>query len=242
MRNNFDKYYDLIFSQKDYKREVLYIFKKTKKIKLSKILDVGCGTGSHSNLIYKNKKIKIIALDRSKSAIKIARNKNKNILFSTKSLKLIEENKFDLVISMFNVVNYFKDKKKLNKFFKDIKNKMSKESLFIFDALNGSFSFTNESVEEKRVIKNKNFILTNNIKSIKKNLSKKISLNYSIILNFLKSDKKIKINHKLIQFLWTPAEIKKGLINAGFKSIIIKKSFTDRSFTKKDLKIIFLAS
>ena len=107
MRNNFDKYYDLIFSQKDYKREVLYIFKKTKKIKLSKILDVGCGTGSHSNLIYKNKKIKIIALDRSKSAIKIARNKNKNILFSTKSLKLIEENKFDLVISMFNVVNYF---------------------------------------------------------------------------------------------------------------------------------------
>ena len=47
---------------------------------------------------------------------------------------------------------------------------------------------------------------------------------------------------KLIQFLWTPAEIKKALIIAGFKSIVIKKSFTDRSFSKKDLKIIFLAS
>ena len=119
---------------------------------------------------------------------------------------------------------------------------MSKKSLFIFDACNGSFNFTNETVEETRVIKNKNFILTNNIKSIKKNLSKKVSLNYSIILNFLKSDKKIKINHKLIQFLWTPAEIKKALIIAGFKSIVIKKSFTNRSFSKKDLKIIFLAS
>ena len=143
---------------------------------------------------------------------------------------------------MFNVVNYFNDKEKLINFFKDIKNKMSKKSLFIFDAWNGSFNFTNETVEETRVIKNKNFILTNNIKSIKKNLSKKVSLNYSIILNFLKSDKKIKINHKLIQFLWTPAEIKKALIIAGFKSIVIKKSFTNRSFSKKDLKIIFLAS
>jgi len=242
MQSNFDKYYDLIFSQKNYKEEVLYIFKKTKKLKLSKVLDVGCGTGIHSDLIYRNKKIKIFAVDKNKSAIKIAKNKNKNIYFSSKSLKLIREDNFDLIISMFNVVNYFKDNKKLIYFFKDIRQKMSKKSLFVFDAWNGSFNFTNEIVKEKRVIKNKNFVLINNIKSIKKNLSKKISLNYSIILNFLKTDKTIKINHKLIQFLWTPAEIKKALIIAGFKSIVIKKSFTDRSFSKKDLKIIFLAS
>ena len=30
---NFDKYYDLVFSEKDYKKEVLYILKKTKKLK-----------------------------------------------------------------------------------------------------------------------------------------------------------------------------------------------------------------
>ena len=239
---NFDKYYDLIFSKKNNKKEVLYILKKAKKIKLCKILDVGCGTGSHSNLIYKNKKIKIIALDINKSAIKIAKNKNKNIHFSTKSLRLIRENNFDLIISMFNVVNYFKEKKKLINFFKDIKKKMSKKSLFIFDAWNGSFNFTKETVEEKRVIKNKGFILTNNVKSIKKNLSKKVLLNYSIILNLLKNDQRIKINHKLIQFLWTPTEIKKALILSGFKSIVIKKSFTNIPFSKKDLKIIFLAS
>ena len=44
----------------------------------------------------------------------------------------------------------------------------------------------------------------------------------------------------LTQYLWTPEEIKKALVASGFKSIVIKKSFSNKSFTKKDLKIIFL--
>ena len=242
MLNNFDKYYDLIFLKKDYQKEVSYILKNVKKITINKILDVGCGTGTHSNLIYKKIKIKIFALDKNKSLIKIAKSKNKNINFSNNSLKSIKENNFDLIISMFNVVNYFKDKKKLVDFFKDIKKKTSKNSIFIFDAWNGSFNFNDAIVEEERIVKNKLFFFSNCIKSIKYPLSKKISLNYKINLNFLENDKKIKINHKLIQFLWTPEEIKKALIISGFKSIIIKKSFTNRFFSKKDLKIIFLVS
>jgi SAM-dependent methyltransferase len=242
MQNNFDKYYDLIFSQKNYKKEVLYILKKTKKIKLCKVLDFGCGTGTHSNLIYKNKKCKIIALDKNKSAIKIAKGKNKSINFSSKNIESIKEDNFDLVISMFNVVNYFKDKKKLINFFKIVKKKMSKKSLFLFDMWNGTFKFTNQFVSEERVIKNKKFILINNIKSVKKKLLKKIFLSYLININFFKTKKKIKIKHNLTQFLWTPKEIKNALIFAGFKSIVIKKSFTNKSFSKNDLKIVFLAS
>ena len=32
MKNNFEEYYDLIFSKKNYTREVAYILKKAKKI------------------------------------------------------------------------------------------------------------------------------------------------------------------------------------------------------------------
>ena len=142
---------------------------------------------------------------------------------------------------MFNVVNYFKDLKNLIFFFREIKNKTSKNFLFIFDAWNGSFNFKSKVVKEKRIIKNKDFILTNHIKSIKTPSSNKVSLNYKIIIDFIKKSKKINIKHQLIQFLWTPNEIKKALILAGFKSVIIKKSFSNKSFTKKDLKLIFLA-
>ena len=83
--------------------------------------------------------------------------------------------------------------------------------------------------------------MTNHIKSIKTPSSNKVSLNYKIIIDFIKKSKKINIKHQLIQFLWTPNEIKKALILAGFKSVIIKKSFSNKSFTKKDLKLIFLA-
>ena len=242
MKNNFEEYYDLIFSKKNYKREVAYILKKAKKIGIKKILDVGCGTGTHSNLIYKNKRIKIVALDKNKKAIKIAKNKNKNIHFSSKNLKSLRENNFDLIISMFNVVNYFRDLKKLTSFFKDIKQKASKNSLFIFDTWNGSFNFNKEIIEEERTLKNKSFTLLNKIKSVKKLLSKKISLYYKININFFKENKKVKINSMLIQYLWTPKEIKNALIAAGFKSIVIKRSFSNKSFSKKDLKIIFLVS
>ena len=242
MKNNFEEYYDLIFSKKNYKREVAYILKKAKKIGIKKILDVGCGTGTHSNLIYKNKRIKIVALDKNKKAIKIAKNKNKNIHFSSKNLKSLRENNFDLIISMFNVVNYFRDLKKLTSFFKDIKQKASKNSLFIFDTWNGSFNFNKEIIEEERTLKNKSFTLLNKIKSVKKLLSKKISLYYKININFFKENKKVKINSMLIQYLWTPKEIKNALIAAGFKSIVIKRSFSNKSFSKKDLKIIFLVN
>jgi len=241
MSNNFNKYYDLIFFNKNYKREVSYILKKTRKIKVERILDTGCGTGTHSDLLYKSKKAKIFGLDTNRYLINTAKKKNPNIYFRNVDLKSIKEKNFDLVISMFNVVNYFKNLKKLIFFFKEIKNKTSKNSLFIFDAWNGSFNFKKTIVKEKRIIKNKNFILINHIKTIKNPSSKKVSLNYKIMINFIKKSKKINIKYKLIQFLWTPNEIKKALTLAGFKSVIIRKSFSNKSFTKKDLKLIFLA-
>ena len=241
MSNNFDKYYDLIFLNKNYKKEVLYILKKIKKIRVSKILDVGCGTGTHINLISKKKKSFIYGLDDNKNLIKQAKKKNPTIIFKTSKVKDIKENNFDLVLSMFNIVNYFKDFKKLVFFFSDIKKKMSKESILIFDAWNGSFKFKSKNAREKRIIKNKNFILTNNIESINKPITKNILLKYKIIINFFKDKKNIYINHRLVQFLWTPNQIKSALVLAGFKNIIIKKSFSDKSFTKHDLKIIFLA-
>ena len=240
MSNSFYKYYDLIFFNKNYKKEVSYILKKTKKIKVKKILDIGCGTGTHSDLIYKIKKTKIFGLDKNRYLINIAKKKNPNIYFKNGNLNSIKEKNFDLVLSMFNVINYIKEFKQLVFFFKKIKNKTSKNSIFIFDAWNGSFNFESKVVKEKRIIKNKNFILINHIKSIKNYSSKIFFLNYNIINEFIKNNKKINIKHHLIQFLWSPNEIKKALILAGFKSIIMKKSFSNKSFTNKDLKLIFL--
>ena len=75
MLNNFDKYYDLIFADKNYKKEVSYILKKSKKIRIKKILDIGCGTGTHADLIHKSIKKKIIGLDKNKKLIGMAKKK-----------------------------------------------------------------------------------------------------------------------------------------------------------------------
>jgi len=132
MLNNFDKYYDLIFADKNYKKEVSYILKKTKKIRIKKILDIECGTGTHANLNNKSIKKKIIGLDKNKKLIGIAKKKNNDINFKNVYLKKINEKNFELIISMFNVVNYFKDYKKLILFFKEVKKKILKIYFLFF--------------------------------------------------------------------------------------------------------------
>ena len=76
----FDKfaiYYDLIYHDKSYVKEVNFIVKTLKKYgkkNIQNILDIGCGTGSHSVLLAK-KGFSITGIDRSKQALDIAREK-----------------------------------------------------------------------------------------------------------------------------------------------------------------------
>ena len=75
---NFVKYYDKIFSKKQYSREVDYVFKaynKHSKASLESILDFGCGTGTHASYLSKRTNTNIIGYDCSSDMIKIAKQK-----------------------------------------------------------------------------------------------------------------------------------------------------------------------
>ena len=58
MNKNFEdysQYYDLIYQDKDYTIESLYIINKVKKIKpkVENVLELGCGSGSHAKYLIK---------------------------------------------------------------------------------------------------------------------------------------------------------------------------------------------
>jgi ubiquinone/menaquinone biosynthesis C-methylase UbiE len=69
------KYYDLIYKDKDYRKEVDFIeniFKITYKPK--SILEIGCGTGSYTKMLLK-RGYEVTAVDISDDMLKIARKK-----------------------------------------------------------------------------------------------------------------------------------------------------------------------
>lgn len=102
------KYYDLIYLDKDYKKEAEMVYNWAKKPKT--ILSLGCGTGKHAR--WWSKKTIVVGIDSSKEMIKEARKSVPNVCFYNRK---IEDDKwkksfsFDCVTAMFNVMGYLPD-------------------------------------------------------------------------------------------------------------------------------------
>jgi SAM-dependent methyltransferase len=132
---DYSNLYDLFYKKKDYSKEVLLIKKLIKKKNLS-ILELGCGTGNYTrNLVPLAKKI--VAVDKSKYMIEIAKKKNiKKTIFLTSEIKTLKFNqKFDLIISLFHILSYQKSNLEIKKFF-GLSQYLKKGGFFIFDFWN----------------------------------------------------------------------------------------------------------
>ena len=72
--NTSAKYYDFIYTKKNYKKETNFILKFfNKNIKQTKILDLGTGTGSHLvHLISKGYKVDGVEIDIQNKIIRMA--------------------------------------------------------------------------------------------------------------------------------------------------------------------------
>jgi len=71
---DYAKYYDLIYKDKDYEKEVDFIENIFWKNRPKKILEVGCGTGNYTKILLK-RGYEVTALDISEDMLKIAEEK-----------------------------------------------------------------------------------------------------------------------------------------------------------------------
>ena len=79
MINNYhllSKFYDIIYSRKPYKKELLYIKRLLPRSNFNNILEFGCGTGNYTNWINNIfSATEIVAVDNNKSMLAFARKK-----------------------------------------------------------------------------------------------------------------------------------------------------------------------
>ena len=135
----YSRYYDLIYQSKDYSSEVEYVdtLIKNEPIKIKTILDLGCGTGRHDELLI-NKGYVVHGVDISEEMLKVAETRRKNIendlFFSQSDITKLELNeKFDAVISLFHVMSYQLSNKALDEVFSRVKSHLNDGGIFIFD-------------------------------------------------------------------------------------------------------------
>jgi SAM-dependent methyltransferase len=146
---SYSKYYDLIYSDKDYAKETSFLerlFERGMQRRPRRILDVGAGTGGHA-ICLAQRGYRVVGVDLSRSmleeAIRKARSRKLNIDFRVadmRSLKL--GRRFDICICMFASIDYLLSYRDLRETFLSIKNHLRKGGLFIFDFWSGTAVLT----------------------------------------------------------------------------------------------------
>jgi ubiquinone/menaquinone biosynthesis C-methylase UbiE len=118
------KYYDDIYTSmgKDYPAEANKVRKFIQKYKLSddsRLLDVGCGTGVHANLLSKHYQVE--GLDINPKMLAVARKNYPKIKFQQGDMANFGlKSKFDIIVCLFSAIGHVKTKVRLQKTIKNM--------------------------------------------------------------------------------------------------------------------------
>lgn len=101
--------------------------------KPERILDLACGTASISKILV-DKKYNVVASDQSPEMLDIALEKSEKIeLFQADMTEFSLNEKADLIVLLFDSINYLNTKEQISKLFQTIENNLSEKGMFIFD-------------------------------------------------------------------------------------------------------------
>ena len=129
------KYYDLIYSGKNYEKEAGHLkdlILKNKKSKGISLLEVACGTGR--NLEYIENDFKCIGLDLNKEMLKVARKRlRKTRLIQGNMIDFNLNQKFDVITCMFSSIGYLKTYDNLEKTLNNFSRHLNKVGVLVIE-------------------------------------------------------------------------------------------------------------
>lgn len=145
--NNYARYYDLLYQDKDYAGEARFIHQliKNHAPDAQSILELGCGTGNHAVLLAKEGYI-IHGVDRSSQMLETASDRlsflsphlKQRLTFSEGDLREIRlDQQFDVIISLFHVFSYQTKNTDLKDTFATVKAHLKPRGILIFDCWYG---------------------------------------------------------------------------------------------------------
>jgi len=246
--NIYYKYYDILYDAKDYVKEVNCILDIAGQYQqdISKVLEIGCGTGNHTLELAKND-FEITAIDIEQEIFQYAEKKiseleSKNVKLQLCRIEDLDEVGFDLALAMFNVVTYIKDQNDLSSFFEAVFNRLEDGGVFIFDCWNGVACMIDPPEELKQTTKTtQEFDIVCNLTNKTDRFSQNTELVYDLKLIDKTGDTVDDYTFSFDQTLWTPKELEYHLTKVGFEIISCSQNFEPTiAATEKDYRIMYV--
>ncbi len=158
----YSQYYDLLYQDKDYPREVAFISELLDRYvpSGSSLLELGCGTGRHAAMLAERRWI-VDGLDLSEEMLQAAEDRRKSLpakvaerlRFLQGDVRKFETGKqYDAVVSLFHVVSYQNTNEDVLEMFRKVCVHLKPGGVFIFDYWYGPAVLTDRpSVRIKRM-------------------------------------------------------------------------------------------
>jgi len=224
---DYSKFYDLLYSDKNYPKEAAYILKLIKKHKPGSktVLEFGCGTGIHASILAKAK-LNITGIDQSKTMIesaikrlsKLPKNTSKLLNFQVGDIRNKNlHNTYDVCLSLFHIISYQTSNADVINTFTNARKHLKPGGLFVFDCWYGPAVLgIMPSVKEKNVENDQVKIIR--IATPEVHLNKCIvDVNYHLLIIDKKNSKCEELREKHEMRYFFKPELEYFLSTAGFE-------------------------
>jgi SAM-dependent methyltransferase len=223
----FAAYYDRITAHKDYGSESAALLRHIDRaigIGRHRILDVGCGTGTHANLLAAAGH-EVYAVDLSKEMIEIAKSKNGGAEFAHQDVARIDQSDFAFATSLFNVINCLPDLASLRTFLGAIYGRLSDGGGALIEAWNPVAVIAEPPVVVERVFEAGGERIVRKVTPVADFLNQRLDLRYDVAVEGSAEPMEFSVVHQLV--LFTPLEIRDCLESAGFREIEVLTALPD---------------
>lgn len=114
-----------------------------------KVLDVGCGAGSHSLYLQKEKNLEVTAIDISNNAVEACRLRGVSDVFEIDILEFNSIEKFDTILLLMNGTGIFGKLEYVSKYLEKLKSLLAENGQILIDSSDIIYMFDEDSEVEK---------------------------------------------------------------------------------------------
>jgi len=223
------RYYDLLYQDKNYADETLFIRELLQKFspEARSVLELGCGTGGHAECLAKAG-FNIHGIDRSRNMLKRAEKRRSELSMELQSRMVFEHGdirtarlgrKFDIVLSLFDVMSYQLSNKDLISAFLTAKEHLNDGGVFIFDCWYGPGVLTDPPTTRLKEIEGEDVVVTRIAEPTIHIHDNLVDVNYHIFIRDKGTQKVEEIREKhCMRYLFYP-EVEMILSTVGFELI-----------------------
>lgn len=124
---------------------------KALEISKGKILDVGCGAGSHSLYLQDERNLEVTAIDISKNAVEACKLRGIQNVLVQDILTLSEGNKFDTILLLMNGTGIFGKLKETPKFLQKLKSLLAEGGQILIDSSDIIYMYDEDESDDSEV-------------------------------------------------------------------------------------------